>query len=70
MSQLDRGVTVISAHGGFSGQDKPILLCILSAQEVARLKIIVRMQDEKAFVFITDAHEVLGEGFAKLTIDQ
>lgn len=69
MSQLDRGVTVISAHGGFSGQDKPILLCILSAQEVARLKIIVRMQDEKAFVFITDAHEVLGEGFAKLTID-
>lgn len=69
MSQLDRGVTVISAHGGFSGQDKPILLCILSAQEVARLKIIVRMQDEKAFVFITDAHEVLGEGFAKLTSD-
>ena len=67
MTQLERGVTVLRAEGGWSGQDRPILLCVLSAQEVGRLKAIVRTADESAFVFISDAHEVLGEGFRRLT---
>lgn len=66
MSELDRGVTVLHAEGGFSGDERPVLLCVLSAQELGRLKAIVRTEDESAFVFITDAHEVLGEGFRKL----
>lgn len=66
MHQLDRGVTVLRAQGGFSGEERPVLLCILSGQEVGLLKTIVRQEDERAFVFITDAYEVLGEGFAKL----
>jgi len=66
MDELDRGVTVLHAEGGFSGDERPVLLCVLSAQELGRLKAIVRMEDERAFVFITDAHEVLGEGFRKL----
>ena len=67
MSELGRGLTILSAHGGYRGEDRPVILCIVSAQEVARLKTVVRMQDEKAFVFITDAYEVLGEGFQSLS---
>lgn len=67
MEELNRGVTLLSAKGGFSGEERPILLCVVSAQEVARLKMIVRRIDDKAFVFISDAHEVLGEGFRQLT---
>lgn len=66
MQKLDRGVTVLHAEGGYSGQDRPVLLCVLSAQEMGRLKAIVREADEEAFLFISDAHEVLGEGFRKL----
>lgn len=66
MDKLQRGVTVLRAVGGFSGEARPMLLCIVSAQEVGQLKMIVRQVDESAFVFITDAHEVLGEGFGKL----
>lgn len=66
MTELDRGVTVLHAEGGYSGNERPVLLCVLSAQEIGRLKAIVRMEDESAFVFITDAHEVLGEGFRNL----
>ena len=66
MAELNRGVTLLSAKGGFSGEERPILLCVVSAQEVARLKMIVRRTDDKAFVFISDAHEVLGEGFRQL----
>ena len=66
MVRMDRGVTVLSAVGGYSGQSRPILLCVVSAQEIGLLKALVRTVDESAFVFITDAHEVLGEGFRKL----
>ena len=67
MEELNRGVTLLSAKGGYSGEERPILLCVVSAQEVARLKLIVRRADDRAFVFISDAHEVLGEGFRQLT---
>ena len=66
MDQLGRGVTLLSAKGGYSGAERPVLLCVLSQQEVGRLKAIVRAADASAFVFISDAHEVLGEGFSKL----
>lgn len=66
MTQLERGVTVLHAEGGYTGTERPVLLCVLSAQEIGRLKAIVRSRDEAAFVFISDAHEVLGEGFRKL----
>lgn len=66
MEKLDRGVTVLHAEGGYSGQERPVLLCVLSAQELGRLKAIVREADEDAFLFISDAHEVLGEGFRRL----
>lgn len=66
MTILDRGVTMLSAEGGWSGEPRPVLLCVLSPQEISRFKAIVRSADESAFVFISDAHEVLGEGFRKL----
>jgi len=66
MQELGRGLTILSARGGFRGDERPVILCIVSAQEVTRLKAIVRMADERAFVFITDAYEVLGEGFRNL----
>lgn len=69
LANLQRGITVLNAKGGFSDADRPVLLCIVSAQELSKLKLIVRMEDAKAFVFITAAHEVLGEGFDRLGDD-
>ena len=66
MNGLGRGLTILDAHGGFRGEERPVILCIVGAQEVTRLKNIVRTDDERAFVFITDAYEVLGEGFRDL----
>ena len=66
MTELDRGVTHLEAKGAYSGQNRPMILCVLSSQEVARLKDIVREEVEQAFMFVTGAHEALGEGFSKL----
>ena len=66
---LDRGVTHLTARGAYSGMDRPVILCVTSPQEVARLKNLVSEEDEQAFMFITDAHEALGEGFTALSSD-
>ena len=66
MDEMERGVTQLSARGAYTGTERPVVLCVLPPQEVARLKEIVRQEDEKAFMFITEAHEALGEGFSSL----
>ena len=70
MEELERGVTLLTATGAYSGRERPVILCVAGRQEVPRVKEIVRQEDEKAFMFITEAHEALGEGFAKLMDDK
>ena len=69
LTEMERGVTQLTAKGAYTGKDRPVVLCVLPPQEVSRLKEIVRTEDEKAFMFITDAHEALGEGFSSLMSD-
>ena len=66
MNEMERGVTQLTAKGAYTGKDRPVVLCVLPPQEVARLKEIVRKEDERAFMFVTEAHEALGEGFSSL----
>ncbi|MGM0370796.1 MAG: YitT family protein [Bacillota bacterium] len=63
ISDLNRGVTVLNGKGGYTKEDKEILLCIISRSEISDIKRIVHKIDKDAFVIITEAHEVLGEGF-------
>ena len=63
MTKMERGVTEIFARGGFTGQSKMLLLCVVSGHEVMRLKTIVNHRDPGAFLLVTDAMDVKGEGF-------
>ncbi len=67
LTEMDRGVTHLKARGAYSMQERPMVLAVISRSELPRLKNIVRDEDESAFVFVTEAHEALGEGFSKLT---
>ena len=69
MDEMERGVTQLSAKGAYTGTERPVVLCVLPPHEVSRLKEIVRQEDEKAFMFVTEAHEALGEGFSSLMSD-
>ncbi|MFD2672922.1 YitT family protein [Marinicrinis sediminis] len=62
-SEMDRGMTYLSAKGGFSRQPKEVVYCVVSRQEVRKLKQIVKEIDARAFLIISDVHDVLGEGF-------
>ena len=63
LKELDRGVTGLYAKGMYSGEDKCMLYCVVSQKEIVGVKEIVRETDPNAFVIVTDAREVLGEGF-------
>ena len=63
MEQLNRGVTGLNATGMYSGSSKCMLYCVVSKKEIVDLKELVLDTDEAAFVIVTDAREVLGEGF-------
>ena len=66
LTVLERGVTVLEGHGGYTEAGLDVLYCVVSRGEVSILKRLVQSIDPKAFVVITEASEVLGEGFRTL----
>ncbi len=61
--QLDRGVTIVPAVGGYSRGSKEMVYCVVGRQEVRKLKLIVHAVDANAFIVVSDARDVIGEGF-------
>ncbi|WP_188541503.1 YitT family protein [Paenibacillus segetis] len=65
LNELDRGLTKLSAQGGYTGDNRTVLMVVVGQSEVTRLKTLVQQLEPTAFVIITNAHEVLGEGFKR-----
>ena len=63
MEDLDRGATGICGKGMYSGQEKTIIFCVVNKKEIVKLKELVDDIDPNAFVIVSDAREVHGEGF-------
>ena len=61
---LSRGWTYLNAEGGYQNDEKKIIYLMIQPREVPQLKRLIRSVDDKAFVTVLDAHEVIGEGFS------
>jgi len=61
--ELGRGVTFISGQGYYSKNDLKIVYCIVARNEMVKMKEMIHSVDPMAFITITEAHEILGEGF-------
>ena len=61
--KLDRGVTYLKGQGFYSKQDLQIVYCVVSRNEMQQMKKLINQVDPFAFTTITEAHEILGEGF-------
>ncbi|WP_425595391.1 YitT family protein [Planomicrobium okeanokoites] len=62
---VDRGVTKLTATGGYTDSERPILMVVVHQTEFTKLKQVVKNIDPAAFVIVSDASEVLGEGFKR-----
>ncbi|MEF9974466.1 MAG: YitT family protein [Clostridia bacterium] len=63
LTELDRGVTGLRGVGMYSGDERLVLLCVVSRLEAMQLRRIVIQEDPRAFIIATDVREALGEGF-------
>lgn len=61
---LDRGTTLIEATGGFTGDDKPVILTVIMKNQYPELSQSVKEIDQHAFLIVSDATEVSGFGFS------
>lgn len=62
---LGRGATYLQAQGSYTGNDMKVVLTVVKRQQLAELKQLVTDMDSEAFVIVQEAHQVLGDGFAR-----
>lgn len=67
---VGRGVTEVGIRGGYTGNAGVLLFAVISPRELTSLREIVSRHDKSAFVTVTDAREVLGEGFESLVLSE
>ncbi|MBI4773992.1 MAG: YitT family protein [Deltaproteobacteria bacterium] len=58
--KINRGVTIIDGHGGFTGKDMHMLYTVIAFQELPRLKQLARDIDPNVFLVVSDTLEVMG----------
>ncbi|MYL54019.1 DUF2179 domain-containing protein [Pontibacillus yanchengensis] len=63
LQEIDRGATVLSGVGGYTNEDRNIIMVVVEQSEFTKLTQTVKKIDPTAFVIAMDAAEVLGEGF-------
>lgn len=68
--RLGRGVTHLYGKGGYTGEDREILYCVMSRLEIAKLKDVIEENDPQAFIAIEDVHDVMGGRFNERIVQQ
>ena len=68
LRELNRGVTVVSARGAYTGAERAMLLCVITRAEVPVLTQLVATTDATAFVVVGEAVSVYGKGFRALPL--
>ncbi|MGL5312868.1 MAG: YitT family protein [Peptostreptococcaceae bacterium] len=63
MSQVHRGVTFLDAEGAYTHEKKKLIYCIVSSNEIPKIKEIALKYDKKSFISVNDVTEVKGRGF-------
>lgn len=63
LEDLDIGVTYLEGTGGYSNKSKRVIMCVVKKQSAPRVEEIVKQKDPAAFIIITSANEIYGEGY-------
>lgn len=64
LSEIDRGVTMLYGEGGYSQEEKQIVLTVISNRELAKIEKLVRAVDPSCFMIVSTVREVWGKGFS------
>ena len=65
VSSSPRGVSILPAVGAYTGENKNVLLCVARKHEISGIIKTVESVDNKTFIIVSEANEILGKGFRK-----
>lgn len=63
MQEVETGVTVLYGEGAYTKKDKKVLMCVVRNQQYPMVRDIVKQEDQRAFLIVTKATEIFGEGY-------
>lgn len=63
MQEVETGVTVLYGEGAYTKKDKKVLMCVVRNQQYPMVRDIVKEEDKSAFLIVTKATEIFGEGY-------
>lgn len=66
LSELGRGATITNSIGAHSGEENTTITCVITRNQIASLKQIIRDNDNRAMMYITNANEAIGKGFKSI----
>ncbi len=70
LKEMQRGLTALEGRGMYTAEARTVLICALTVTEIPTIRSLVEKADPGAFVIVTPAQEVYGEGFAELEIER
>ena len=63
MKEVETGVTLLHGEGAYTKTNKKVLMCVLHDHQYPMLRDVVKQEDKKAFLIVTKATEIFGEGY-------
>lgn len=66
LADLDLGVTYVQGTGAYSGKEKKVIMCVVKKQVAPKTEDVVKEEDPMAFMIVTSATEIYGEGYKNL----
>lgn len=70
LKELEIGATLLTGKGAYSSQEKQIIMCVIKRRRIPRLEEIVKQEDSRAFMIVTSASEIYGEGYKNISAEQ
>lgn len=69
-NEINRGLTKVKTLGGYSNEEKTMILCVVEQSEAIYFKKLLQEVEPDSFVIFVNASEILGRGFSKAQLDK
>lgn len=63
VNDIKRGITILDGRGGYTDSSKSVLIVAVNKKQEVHMKKLIKNVDKNAFIIVSKAHEVFGEGF-------
>lgn len=63
MKEVNVGATMIQAKGAYSNETTEVIMCVMKKQTLVKVRNILKQTDSGAFMIVSSANEVFGQGF-------